>query len=191
MSCHTKEDLEQMLFDVVDALCLSPQVIEEHGPLGTPPATLVKLVIEQKDKEIRLLKRGFVPVLSMQNERMRSNAPLERVNALVTATFEMHDMLRKHSTSQWDMDRVREYVEALFTRFAPWHPRERVRLCRPIDFDHAEGWRGSASWLQPGVIGEIMDIDYRNKKFFADVRFKEDKGHVYNLSEEYLELVTP
>ena len=60
MSCHTKETLEQMLEDVVNELNLSDSIITDHGPLGTPPAQLVRLVLEQKDKEIRLLKAGFI-----------------------------------------------------------------------------------------------------------------------------------
>ena len=62
MGCHTKEQLEEMLFDVVDVLDLSDNMLDEHGQLGTPPATLVRLVLERKDMEIRLLKQGFVSV---------------------------------------------------------------------------------------------------------------------------------
>ncbi len=59
MSCHTKEQLENMLEDVVNELCLSDEMIVEHGPLGTPPAELVRLVLERKDLVITLLKQGF------------------------------------------------------------------------------------------------------------------------------------
>jgi len=62
MSCHTKEQLEQMLFDVVSELDLSDGMIEEHGPHGTPPATLVRLVLDRKNREIQMLKQGFVAV---------------------------------------------------------------------------------------------------------------------------------
>ena len=51
MSAHTKEELEQLLEDVVNVLDLSDSVIEKYGPLGTPPAELVRLVLEQKDRE--------------------------------------------------------------------------------------------------------------------------------------------
>lgn len=37
-------------------------MIEKHGPLGTAPAELVRLVLEQKDKEIRMLKAGMVEI---------------------------------------------------------------------------------------------------------------------------------
>lgn len=62
MSCWTKEQLENMLYDVVNELDLSDLMIEQHGPLGTPPAELVRLVLERKDREIRMLRQGFVDV---------------------------------------------------------------------------------------------------------------------------------
>ena len=59
MSCWTKPELENMLEDVVNELDLSESAIEKHGPLGTPPAELVRLVLDQKDLEIEALKRGY------------------------------------------------------------------------------------------------------------------------------------
>jgi hypothetical protein len=56
----TKEELRSMLYDVVSVLDLSDGMIEIHGPLGTEPAELVRLVLERKDKEISMLKKGFV-----------------------------------------------------------------------------------------------------------------------------------
>ena len=48
-----------MLEDVVNELDLSESMIEEHGPLGTAPAELVRLVLDRKDLEISALKKGF------------------------------------------------------------------------------------------------------------------------------------
>ena len=48
-----------MLEDVVNELNLSGEMIEKHGALGTAPAELVRLVLEQKDKQIRMLKAGM------------------------------------------------------------------------------------------------------------------------------------
>lgn len=62
MSCWSKEELENMLEDVVNELNLSENMIEMHGPLGTPPAELVRLVLEQKDTEISALKHGFTVI---------------------------------------------------------------------------------------------------------------------------------
>ena len=62
MSCWTKPELENMLEDVVNVLNLSDEMIAKHGPCGTAPAELVRLVLEQKDLEILMLRRGFVAV---------------------------------------------------------------------------------------------------------------------------------
>ena len=59
MSCHDKETLENMLEDVINELDLSESAIEKHGPLETAPAELVRLVLDQKDMEIRALKSGM------------------------------------------------------------------------------------------------------------------------------------
>ena len=58
---YTNEELRNMLEDVVNVLNLSSEMIEQHGPLGTPPAELVRLVLERKDREIAMLKAGFEP----------------------------------------------------------------------------------------------------------------------------------
>ncbi len=62
MSKWSKDELENMLEDVVNELDLSDGMIEEHGPLGTPPAELVREVLNRKDMEIRMLKQGFASV---------------------------------------------------------------------------------------------------------------------------------
>ena len=62
MSCWTKPELENMLEDVVNELDLTEIMIEKHGQLGTAPAELVRLVLEQKDKEIRMLKSGMLKI---------------------------------------------------------------------------------------------------------------------------------
>lgn len=60
MSCWNNEELEQMLEDVVNVLDLSDTAIAEHGPHGTPPAELVRLVLQQKDRTIRNLRAAMV-----------------------------------------------------------------------------------------------------------------------------------
>lgn len=62
MSCWTKEQLENMLEDVVNELNLSELTIEKHGQEGTAPSELVRLVLKQKDLEISLLKRSIQPI---------------------------------------------------------------------------------------------------------------------------------
>ena len=62
MSCWNKEQLENMLEDVVNELDLSEEMIEKHGQEGTAPATLVRLVLEEKDRQIRILKLGMIQI---------------------------------------------------------------------------------------------------------------------------------
>lgn len=64
MSCWNKEQLENMLEDVVNELNLSEEMIEKHGQEGTAPAALVRLALEQKDKKIRMLKQGMIQITS-------------------------------------------------------------------------------------------------------------------------------
>lgn len=68
MSCWTKEQLENMLEDVVNELDLSETIIEEHGLLGTPPAELVRLVLQQKDAQIKMLRQGFADLSIIRGE---------------------------------------------------------------------------------------------------------------------------
>jgi len=62
MSCWTKPELENMLEDVVNELDLSAEMIDKHGQEGTAPATLVRLVLEEKDNEIRMLRAGLIKI---------------------------------------------------------------------------------------------------------------------------------
>ncbi len=59
MSKWNKEELENMLEDVVDELDLSDGMTEKIGLLGTPPAQLVRMVLENKDEQIRMLEQRF------------------------------------------------------------------------------------------------------------------------------------
>ena len=62
------EDFRNKLEDVVNELDLSESAIEKHGPLGAPPAELVKLVLEEKDLKIRSLKSGFKTIEQPEQE---------------------------------------------------------------------------------------------------------------------------
>ena len=57
-----KAPLRSALYDVVDELDLSASALEEHGALGTSPAKLVRLVLGEKDQQIRMLKAGIIKV---------------------------------------------------------------------------------------------------------------------------------
>ena len=59
MSRYTNEELENMLSAVIDELNLSDFMLEKHGPMGTPVHEIVREVLENKDREIYLLKQKF------------------------------------------------------------------------------------------------------------------------------------
>lgn len=63
-----EDEFRNKLEDVVNELDLSKCMIEEHGQHGTPPAELVRLVLEEKDRKIAMLKSGFVDVASSSGE---------------------------------------------------------------------------------------------------------------------------
>ena len=54
--CCECEHYRNLLEDVVNELDLSETMQVNHGPLGTPPSELVRLVLDGKDREIRALK---------------------------------------------------------------------------------------------------------------------------------------
>jgi len=62
MSCWKKEQLENMLEDVINELHLSDSAIAEFGANGTPPAQIVRMVLQQKDDIIRNLRAGMISI---------------------------------------------------------------------------------------------------------------------------------
>ena len=55
----TKSEMRSMLEDVVTVLDLSDDMLEKHGPISTQPAELVRLVLEQKNREISMLQANI------------------------------------------------------------------------------------------------------------------------------------
>ena len=99
MSCWNKDELEQMLEDVINALDLSDSVIAEHGPMGTPPAELVAMVLAQKDATIRNLRAGFVDA---QPNRLDGRTERKAGGMNVTYVLLFGDRLKVGSTRNWE-----------------------------------------------------------------------------------------
>lgn len=59
MKCPKCEEYRNMLEDVVNELELSDGMLDIHGPLGTAPAELVRIVLARKDQEITMLRTGM------------------------------------------------------------------------------------------------------------------------------------
>ncbi len=55
----TNDEMRSMLEDVVTVLDLSEEMVFKHGQIGTPPAELVRIVLERKDREINMLRAGM------------------------------------------------------------------------------------------------------------------------------------
>ena len=75
MSKWNKEELENMLEDVVNELELSESAVAKYGQEGTAPAELVRLVLEEKDLKIRALEANFVDA-----SKSNCNIPLVSVS---------------------------------------------------------------------------------------------------------------
>jgi hypothetical protein len=82
-----------MLFDVVNELDLSDGMIDKHGPHGTAPAIIVREVLEQKDRQIAMLRAGFVEIGQPSPLRTERDALAERCAALEKGL----DALRTHT----------------------------------------------------------------------------------------------
>jgi len=61
MKCKC-EEYRKMLYAVVDELDLADSALVGHGPAGTSPAELVRLVLTEKDRKIQLLKNSFTEI---------------------------------------------------------------------------------------------------------------------------------
>ena len=67
------QDYRNMLEDVVNELDLSAAAVLEHGPLGTSPAELVRLVLDEKDKRISMLKNGLIEIEPHNNASTKTS----------------------------------------------------------------------------------------------------------------------
>jgi hypothetical protein len=93
VSAWTKKELESMLEDVVNELDLSEDMIAKHGPLATPPAELVRAVIDQKDRQIRMLQNGFVDVANATSPACQCAELREALKELITHTIDCEHAL--------------------------------------------------------------------------------------------------
>lgn len=102
MSKWSKEELDNMLEDVVNELELSDSAVEKHGQLGTAPSELVRLVLEEKDLRIRALEANFVDA-SKSNCNKHSVSQRSELLAFMNFLFENWQP-RKHLTADMLVD---------------------------------------------------------------------------------------
>lgn len=62
MSAYTKQELENELENVINELSLPEEIIYKYWSSPIDVHILVRKVIEQKDKEITMLKNWFIKI---------------------------------------------------------------------------------------------------------------------------------
>lgn len=70
------------------------------------------------------------------------------------------------------MKRMKEYTDALFGRFSPFHKLDRVRLT--ADIECKDGWAGMEKTLCKDAVGTVTNVDYRDDRFCAHVVFDKE-----------------
>lgn len=65
MSKWTKEELEEMFFDVVNILHdeMSEDMVFDYGQNGYKLTELVQKVVDDKNRQIELLSKDFTPIV--------------------------------------------------------------------------------------------------------------------------------
>jgi hypothetical protein len=94
-------------------------------------------------------------------------------------------------------EKLEGYIEALFTKYAPFQEGDRVVLTGTPDTNN--NWHPSRHFLIPGAVGTAIAVDYYRGSFHADVVFDDeswidDKGivhpaenkHTYTIREALL-----
>jgi len=109
------EELKNMLEDVVNELDLSESAEGKHGPRGTSPAELVRLVLEEKDRQIRMLKLGMIPI----NDIIKTDAINEKE---IEAKSE--ELFNKYAISSADCINIKVLPRTAFTKLI----REYMRI---------------------------------------------------------------
>ena len=104
------------------------------------------------------------------------------------------------------LNKINEYINVLFDRFAPFKVGDRVELIKTPIINEKEswGWLSSKHFLVKGALATVKDVDYEDGKFIVDVIFDEeswidDKGkkrkienkdkHTYCISEKSIRRV--
>ncbi len=65
------------------------------------------------------------------------------------------------------LQRLAEYAECLFTRFAPFHAGDRVELTVTPEIPPSSGWYTSKHFLVAGERGTVRGVDYSKQRGFT------------------------
>lgn len=76
-----------------------------------------------------------------------------------------------HGPSDYYEEKITDYVNALFDRFAPFKVGNRIAISNAPQIKKGSGWDGSQHFLIKGEQGIIQSVDYYDNKFVADIVF--------------------
>jgi len=102
-------------------------------------------------------------------------------------------------------EKMRGYAIALFDKYAPFRPGDRVMLTKTpeITAEKSWGWMGAKHFLVRGALATVYQMDYIDGRFIAGCQFDDDswisdhdkqlhaiveKG-IYTFGEDYLKVV--
>jgi hypothetical protein len=76
------------------------------------------------------------------------------------------DVLARGPQSYY-FERILEYVEVLFNRYAPFKAGDRIVICKAPNCNN--GWKAHEQDLQKGAKGEVEGIDFYKGKWRVDI----------------------
>jgi hypothetical protein len=69
-------------------------------------------------------------------------------------------------------ERILEYVEVLFEKYAPFKAADRIVICKPPNCEN--GWKCHEQDLQKGAKGTVKAVDYYKGTWRCDVMLDEE-----------------
>ena len=93
--------------------------------------------------------------------------------------------MRYTSISKYEVEQLKTYTEALFTKFAPLQIGGRVALLKDVIMtENNTGWAHCKCFLLKNAIGTVVELDYSKKhnNFIIDVVF-DVESYIYNETE--------
>lgn len=98
--------------------------------------------------------------------------------------------------------KIDDYIKALFEKFAPFKVDDRVMIVFPPSIPKGSGWQHSKHFLIVGAKGTILEVDYMDEHFVADIVFDDEtwidqenkeqpvtQKHTFRFGEEKLKVI--
>ena len=111
----------------------------------------------------------------------------EQLFDLIDKMKEVRDFLDSFYDIKFHLEKYEEYRQALFGQ-CPFKIGDPVKISKKINITAHEssGWYGYRNHLKVGSKGKVVDVDYSEGKFRADVDIQ---GKVFSIKEDFLKKV--